>query len=318
MYQPDHFGLWPQRIDLLQRNVELVFQGKPRIVELALVCLIAGGHLLLEDVPGVGKTTLAMALAKSLGLGFKRVQFTSDMLPADILGVSIWSKQTESFHFVPGPLFAQLVLADEINRTTPRTQSALLEAMSEGRVSVDNVTHPLPAPFHVIATQNPLESFGTYPLPESQLDRFLMRLSIGYPGTSVELDLLLKRDGAEPVEGLSAVMTQDDFVALCAQTDRVTLAEPVARYILDVVAKTRQDPRIRVGVSTRGALALARAVRARALVHKRRFCLPDDARRLFGPCLAHRLSFGAKAGAVTREGAEAILEEIVAGVPIPV
>ena len=264
----------------------------------------------------MGKTTLALALARSLGLSFRRVQFTSDMLPSDIIGVSVFSASTESFSFRPGPLFAQLVLADEINRTTPRTQSALLEAMSERSVSVDNVTHALPAPFHVIATQNPMESYGTYPLPDSQLDRFLMRLSIGYPGTQIERELLRDRARTEPVSDLSSVLSPDEYVALQRAAGAVRLDEAVVDYIMRVVELTRTDGRVRVGVSTRGALAIGRAARARALMRGRDFCIPDDARELFVPCLAHRVGLGGASGA-TREEAEAIMESLVSEVAIP-
>ena len=301
----------------LKANIELAFQGKPRVVALTLATLLAGGHLLLEDVPGVGKTTLAMALAKSLGLEFRRVQFTSDMLPSDILGVSIFSQKSGEFHFNPGPIFSQLVLADEINRTTPRTQSALLEAMSERRVSVDHTTYDLPAPFHVLATQNPLEHYGTYPLPESQLDRFLMRLSIGYPTGDIERQLLLERSRSEPVDALMRVVTLEQYASLQAAASSVSLSPEVADYIMRLVQRTREDERVRIGVSTRGALALAAAARAYALVQGRAFCVPDDVREVFVPCCAHRLSLGASASTTGRRGAEALVEELAKSVHVP-
>lgn len=304
-------------LDGLRANIELAFQGKPRVVALTLTTLLARGHLLLEDVPGVGKTTLAMSLARSLGLDFRRVQFTSDMLPSDILGVSVWSQVTGEFRFQPGPIFSQLVLADEINRTTPRTQSALLEAMSEGRVSVDNTTHDLPSPFHVIATQNPLENYGTYPLPESQLDRFLMRLSIGYPARDVERMLLLERTDSEPVDALERVVTLEQYAGLQQLANRTTLSAEVADYIMRLVKQTRVDERVRVGMSTRGALALGRAARAYALVQGREFCIPDDVREVFVPCCAHRLSLGAGLAAGSREDAEALVEDLARQVKIP-
>lgn len=305
------------KIDALRKNISRAFRDKPQVVELTLACLLAKGHVLLEDVPGVGKTTLALALAKSLGLSFRRIQFTSDMLPSDIIGVSVLDRQSAEFTFKPGPLFAHLVLADEINRTTPRTQSALLEAMSEGKVSVDNTTHPLPSPFHVIATQNPLENYGTYPLPESQLDRFLMRLSIGYPSEKIERELLLERADEEPVERLEAVLSLDEYQELQQQLHSVRLPESVADYIMAAIEKTRTDARVRVGVSTRGALAMGRAVRALALVRGRSFCLPDDARELFVPVFTHRLSFSAATRGLSREDAEAMCEELIREVPIP-
>ena len=306
-----------QTIEALRQNIASAFRDKPRVVELTLTCLLARGHVLLEDVPGVGKTTLALALARSLGLSFRRIQFTSDMLPSDIIGVSVLERDTQEFGFKPGPLFAHLVLADEINRTTPRTQSALLEAMSEGRVSVDNVTHALPEPFHVLATQNPLENYGTYPLPESQLDRFLMRLSIGYPSLKVERQLLLERAEQDPVHALKAVVSLQEYQALQQQVAAVSLPESVADYIMAAIDKTRVDPRVRVGVSTRGALAMARAVRALALVRGRPFVIPDDARELFAPVFAHRLSLSAGARALSREDAEAVTEELIRELPIP-
>jgi len=308
----------PDKIQALRENVERVFKGKSRVVEMTLTCLMARGHVLLEDVPGVGKTTLALALAKSLGMSFRRVQFTSDLLPSDIIGVSVYGRDSGEFTFKPGPIFANLVLADEINRTTPRTQSALLEAMSEGKVSVDDATRKLPEPFHVIATQNPLENYGTYPLPESQLDRFLMRLSIGYPGEEVERELLRRRGEHEPVEDLEPVLTVEEYQALQSGAAAVRMEDAVADYIMDVVGQTRRDPRVRIGVSTRGALALARAARALAFVRGRDFVIPDDARELFVPCFAHRVSLGASVKAVSREEAELIMEEVVREVAVPV
>ncbi|MBA2663515.1 MAG: MoxR family ATPase [Bradymonadaceae bacterium] len=305
------------RLHDLQANVERVFQGKTRIVRLTMACALAQGHLLLEDVPGVGKTTLALALARSLGLSFQRIQFTSDLLPSDILGVSVYSPKTGEFDFKAGPLFAGVILADEINRTTPRTQSALLEAMSEGRVSIENVTHELPRPFLVIATQNPLEHHGTYPLPESQLDRFMMRLSIGYPGPRVERNILLDRRVEEPVNALSAVLNHEELSALQRLAESVKLDESLADYIMTVVEQTRRDPRVRIGVSTRGAIGLTRAARAMAVLQGRDYCIPDDVRELFVPCLAHRISVASGAGGESRQFAESILEQIVAAVPTP-
>ncbi|QDG49672.1 MoxR family ATPase [Persicimonas caeni] len=305
------------RLTDLQANVESVFQGKTRVVRYTLACLLAGGHVLLEDVPGVGKTTLALALARSMGLSFQRIQFTSDLLPSDIIGVSVYRPETGDFDFKPGPLFAGVILADEINRTTPRTQSALLEAMSEGKVSVDNVTHQLPDPFLVIATQNPLEHHGTYPLPESQLDRFLMRLSIGYPSRRIERQILLERRLAEPVHELEAALDVSEFRALQQKAARVRLDETLVDYLMEVVDKTRRDTRVRIGVSTRGALAMARVARAWALVQGRDFCIPDDLRELFVPCFAHRLALAGSAGDGDKDQAEMVMEELVSEVPTP-
>ena len=305
------------RIDGLRRNIGLAFRDKPQVVELTLACLLAQGHVLLEDVPGVGKTTLALALARSLGMSFRRVQFTSDMLPSDIIGVSMLDKSTGEFRFKPGPLFTQLVLADEINRTTPRTQSALLEAMSEGKVSVDNITHELPAPFHVIATQNPLENYGTYPLPESQLDRFLMRLSIGYPSQGVERALLRERSGTDSIGALRPVISAEEYADLQQQVTHVEVSELIAQYIMDVVEQTRIDPRVRIGVSTRGVLAMARAARAMALIKGRSFVIPDDVRALFVPVFAHRLSLSAASRGMSRQESEALMDDIASQVAAP-
>jgi MoxR-like ATPase len=309
-----------QQIDRFIANVESVFLGKPEVVRLVVTALIAGGHVLLEDVPGVGKTTLAQAIARSLGADFQRIQFTSDLLPTDILGVTLFNKDQGRFDFRPGPIFANVILADEINRTSPRTQSALLEAMAEGKVSIDDTTYRLPDPFIVLATQNPLEYHGTYPLPESQLDRFLLRLSIGYPDQAVERTLLLERQQSEPVEKLEAVLSLSDLQALQSAVDRVKLEESLADYILKVVTATRTSALLRAGISTRGALALARAARAHALVNGRTYCVPDDLGLLFVPVLAHRISLGNSVEALqsTRKEAEAIIQDIVMNLEVPV
>ncbi|WP_230470377.1 AAA family ATPase [Lujinxingia vulgaris] len=299
----------------LVKNVSSVFRGKEQAVRWTVASAIARGHVLLEDVPGVGKTTLALALARSLGLSFQRVQFTSDLLPGDIVGVSVFSQSRETFTFRPGPIFNGLILADEINRTTPRTQSALLEAMSEGRVSVDDHTYDLPDPFLVIATQNPLDHHGTYPLPESQLDRFMMRLSIGYPRRDVERAIIMERGMIEPVQALEAVCSSDELRAVQSMAARVRVEESLVDYVLEVVERTRAHDQIRVGVSTRGVLAMMRGVRAVALMEGRTFAVPDDARELFVPTLAHRLSM--TSGGQDRGRSEALIESIVASVPVP-
>jgi len=308
------------RIERLVTNIGSVFQGKPRITRLATTCLLAGGHLLLEDVPGVGKTLLGRAMAASLGLKFSRIQFTSDLLPADIIGVNIFDRGTSDFIFKPGPIFANIVLADEINRTAPRTQSSLLEAMAERRVSIDDVTRTLEPPFLVIATQNPLESHGTYPLPESQLDRFLMRLSVGYPPREVESELLRTRSAADPVDALDAVLTGDEVLALQAVVDDVRFDASLVDYVMDIVEQTRSTARLAVGVSTRGALALQRACRAWALTDGRNYVTPDDVKALVAPVLAHRISLGSGETVVgtSRDASESLLHELVSRVEVPV
>jgi MoxR-like ATPase len=309
---------------LLERlidSVETVIRGKHETVRLSVATLLAGGHLLLEDVPGVGKTTLARGLAASLGLGFHRIQFTSDLLPSDVLGVPVYNPHTRDFETRPGPIFTHVVLADEINRAPPRTQSGLLEAMQEGRVTIDQTTHPLPRPFLVIATQNPLEQHGTYPLPESQLDRFMMRLSIGYPDEAAERGLLLGGGGAgtaEALESMAPVLDREQLLALQQRVETVRVEPELVDYVLAITTATRRDGRFRTGVSTRGVLVFFRAARAYALVDGRTFLVPDDVKRLVGPCLAHRLApAGGGAAASAHDTAAAILEEIVDGIPVP-
>jgi MoxR-like ATPase len=298
----------------LEDNVGRVLVGKPEAIRLAVVGLLARGHLLIEDVPGVGKTTLAAALARSIGVGFQRIQFTSDMLPADILGVTVWEPTRSEFVFKPGPLFTNVVLADEINRTTPKTQSSLLEAMNEAQVSLDHSTHPLPRPFMVMATQNPLEYEGTHPLPESQLDRFLLRIRIGYPGASDE-KAILRGGGALAPESLAPVITATDVVHLQDQVDRVRAEESVLDYLMALVEATRRSPLLRLGVSPRGSLALLRAARARALADGREFLVPDDLKALAVPALAHRVLLRAASGGET--GAESVIGALADSVPVP-
>lgn len=307
-------------IGRLRDNVNSVFQGKEEVVDLAITAMLAGGHLLVEDVPGVGKTLLAQALATSVGLAFNRIQFTSDLLPADIVGVSIFDQKRGAFTFQPGPVFSNVVLADEINRTTPRTQSSLLEAMSEGRVSIDDVTHELPRPFLVIATQNPLESHGTYPLPDSQLDRFLMRLSVGYPAPEVERAILLGRGESDPVLALKPVFDARALAGLQSAVFAVRVEDTLTDYLLEIVGATRSTARLALGVSTRGALALQRASQACALVRGRRFVIPDDIRDMAVPVLAHRVSLGTgeAIGGSTRHAAEAAIRELLSEIPVPV
>src|SRR4051812_7352418 len=304
----------------LAASIGRALKGKQEIVELALASLAAGGHLLLEDVPGVGKTTLAQALARSLDLSFARIQFTSDLLPGDITGVSVYDQARNSFVFKPGPLFANLVLADEINRTTPRTQSCLLEAMAEGQVSVDGAARPLPAPFMVLATQNPHEHAGTYPLPESQLDRFLVRLSIGYPDKDVERELLLGGGTLLELAHLRPVASALDVRRLQAAVPLVTVAPEIADYVLAIVAATRSTPLISLGASPRGAIALLGVARARALLRGRGYVEPDDVKELCVPVLAHRIVLAARgpgAGETERLAAERVVRDLVEQVPVP-
>jgi MoxR-like ATPase len=301
--------------------VETAFHGKRDVVRFALAALLARGHVLFEDIPGVGKTTLARALARALGLSVRRIQFTSDLLPSDILGVSIWDPRTATFETRPGPIFTNIVVADEINRAPPRTQSGLLEAMQEGRVTIDDQTRDLPQPFLVMATQNPLEHHGTYPLPESQLDRFLLRLTIGYPDAFAERRILLESIGVgDPVDAIEPVLDRDGVLALQHAVDRVHTEPAVVDYLMAVVNATRGHPDLRVGVSPRGAIGLFRAARALALVEGRTWVVPDDVQRLVAPCLAHRLlPAGAPLStAEAHDEAAAILDAIVREVAVPV
>jgi len=301
----------------LEENLRRALVGKPDVVRLAVIGLLARGHLLIEDVPGVGKTTLAAALARSIGSGFQRIQFTSDMLPSDVLGVSVWEPQRGDFVFKPGPLFTNVVLADEINRTTPKTQSALLEAMNEAQVSLDHTTYPLPRPFMVLATQNPREYEGTYPLPESQLDRFLLRIRIGYPDSPDEKTIL--RSAATPsLPALAPVVDAADVLVLQDTADRVRADESVLDYLLALVTATRTTPLLSLGVSPRGSLALLRAARAQALADGRDYLIPDDVKSLAVPALAHRVLTRAPVSDLAASGdAEVVVRAIVQDVPVP-
>ena len=298
-------------------EVETVIYGKRDVIMLALVGMLAEGHILFEDVPGTGKTTLARALARAVGLEFRRVQFTSDLLPADVLGLSIQTA-TEGFQFQPGPIFTNVVLADELNRTPPRTQSALLECMNEGRVSIEGQTRDLPRPFLVIATQNPLEFEGTYPLPESQLDRFLLRLELGHPSREQERRILRERRERDPIEALRPVLDPGALRELCARTRQVALADALLDYLLEIVEATRDCGRFLLGASTRAALGYQRAAQAMALLEGRDYCIPDDIKRLCVPVLAHRLQ--PETGLHTAEGeadCAAILRELLDEIEVP-
>jgi MoxR-like ATPase len=300
-------------------NVERALEGKRDVVELAVAALFARGHLLLEDVPGVGKTTLARALASSVGLEFRRIQFTSDLMPADVLGGSVYVQSAGQFAFRKGPIFTQVLLADEINRTTPKTQSALLEAMAERRVSIDGETRMLDEPFFVLATQNPEEFYGTYPLPESQLDRFLMRLRIGYPSQAVERQVLSRRRGGDPVDELTAVVTLRELLAAQDAVDQVRASDELIDYLHALVIATRTTPLLAIGASTRAALALERAVRAYALVLGRAYAIPDDVKAVAVSVLSHRVRpAGLRDGTSGSGDGERVVRELLAALPVPV
>jgi len=306
----------PDDLDLigaLEKNIGRCIVGKPEAVRLAVIGLLARGHLLIEDVPGVGKTTLAAALARSIGGRFARIQFTADMLPSDVIGVSVWDAARGEFSFKQGPLFANIVLADEINRTAPKTQSSLLEAMNEAQISLDHTTHALPAPFMVLATQNPREYEGTYPLPESQLDRFLLRVRIGYPDAEDEKAIL--RGAAASPDTLAPALGLDDVRRLQSLADTVRVADLVLDYVMALVSATRESPRLALGVSPRGARALVAAARAAALAQGRDYVVPDDVKPLAAPALAHRVIPRASDGGAV--DAEAVVHAIVQDVPVP-
>ncbi|MEA2465120.1 MAG: MoxR-like ATPase [Acidobacteriota bacterium] len=277
------------RISALQANVERVIRGKSEVVQFCIAALLAKGHILLEDVPGVGKTTLAHALARSLSLAFQRIQFTSDLLPADIVGVTIYNQDQQEFEFISGPIFTNVLLADEINRATPKSQSALLEAMSEGTITLEKRHMPLPDPFLVIATQNPIEHVGTYPLPESQLDRFLMKLTIGYPNAADEKLLLRSGGGQVALDHLEPVLDEDEVRELQSRVHTVHVSETLVEYLMLIVQTTRTHPDVALGVSTRGALTYFKASQALAMVGGRDFVIPEDIKRLAGPVLSHRI-----------------------------
>jgi MoxR-like ATPase len=301
----------------LQAHIERVFVGKEAVVQNALACLLAGGHLLIEDVPGVGKTTLALALAKSTGCSFQRIQFTSDMMPSDILGVSVLNPKSQQFEFRRGPIFYQVILADELNRATPRTQSALLESMNERQVTIDNQTMLLPNPFFVVATQNPHEHHGTFPLPESQLDRFMMRLSIGYPDAASEKAILAMGIEHEAVRHLENCLAPLELLKWMDQVRQVHVAPVVDEYLLSVTQATRSAEGVEVGVSPRGAIALRKAAQAAALLHNRDHVIPDDIKALATPVLAHRLIFSSDQLEDLRSHAEQTIQNLLQKIPIP-
>ena len=296
--------------------VQSVISGKPETVRLALTVLLAGGHLLIEDVPGVGKTMLAKSLARALGCSVRRIQFTPDLLPGDVVGVSVFNRETRDFEFKPGAVFANIVLGDEINRASPKTQSALLECMEEGQVTVDGTTYLLGRPFMVIATQNPAEMEGTYPLPEAQRDRFMARVHMGYPDRSTEIRMLQSHSADEPLESLAPVTDASEVRDMIEAVRQVYVAPSIDAYVVDLVAATRQHPQVRLGASPRAALHLLRAARASAALSGRAHVLPDDVQRLAAPVLAHRLVLTTDAH-LARTTAQDIMAEIVTRVPLP-
>ena len=304
-------------IAAFERNISSAILGKPEPIRLALVTLLAQGHLLIEDAPGVGKTALAKALAKSLSCDFKRLQFTPDMLPSDILGSSVYLPSLGEFEFRQGPIFTNVLLADEINRTTPRTQSALLEAMSEGQVSVEGKTYKLADPFLVLATQNPFEFEGTYPLPENQLDRFMLCIEIGYPTRDVEKNVLANHRDGEPVDRLGAVLTVEQLDQLHRAARNVRVDDSINDYMLELVHATRSHEQLQLGVSTRGAITLYRAAQSLALVEGRNYVIPDDVKRLVIPALAHRIVVKGVLHEGRRERAKSVLKQILAKTPVP-
>jgi MoxR-like ATPase len=306
-----------ERVGRLKEQLGRVILGKAEAIEDLTVGLLGGGHILMEDVPGVGKTTLAKALARSLAADFKRVQFTPDLLPTDILGSSVYNPRDGSFTFKPGPIFTNVLLADEINRASPRTQSALLEAMSERQVSIEGTTHALPEPFLVIATQNPIEFHGTYPLPEAQLDRFALRVNLGYPGREQEVDVLFSQFHHHPLEDLTAVLDGPSLVALQGNVRAVRVERAIGRYVVDLAAATRRHPSLKMGCSPRGALLLFRMTQARAFVTGRDYAIPEDVKAVAVPVLAHRLALDTKAkyAGVQKED---VVREILEAVPVGV
>ncbi len=307
------------QITQLQQSIARVIRGKDEAIRLTLIALLARGHLLIEDVPGVGKTTLAQAMAHSFRCSFQRIQFTSDMLPSDVIGISMFNQADQQFEFKPGPIFANIVLADEINRTTPKTQSALLEAMNESQVTMDNHTYRLEQPFMVLATQNPIEHHGTYPLPESQLDRFLLRIRMGYPSRESEKDILRSHAGPHSGATVEPVMEAGDVVAMQESVEHVRVDESLLDYAVEIVERTRQTERLTLGVSPRGSLMLQRAAQARAYLEGRDFCLPDDFKQLVLPVFAHRVVVNSRYAAAQKQGAtaEVILREILDTTPVP-
>jgi len=308
-----------EKLALVEEKLNRILLGKPEVVRLALVALLAKGHILIEDIPGIGKTTLAQGIAKLINLSFQRIQFTSDLLPSDILGVAVFKQSKEEFEFLPGPIFNSIVLADEINRASPRTQSALLEAMQERQVTIEGKTYRLPEPFLVIATQNPIEHYGTYPLPDSQLDRFLLSLRLGYPEERSELEILKTKNYVPQLDQLSPVLDQKELVELQNQAEKVKIDDALFEYILKIIQATRAHPSIRLGASPRAGLALKQSARALAFLEGREYLVPDDIKKLAVPVLRHRLILKNAPLEPERktEQAEIIIQEILDQIPVP-
>jgi len=313
---PDEVHWFGERFGEITDNIEKVVQGKRETIQLVTTCLLSAGHALIEDVPGVGKTVLAKSLARSIDCTFQRIQFTPDLLPSDVTGVSVWSRETSGFVFRPGPVFANVVLGDEINRASPKTQAALLEAMEEGQVTVDGVTRPLDPPFIVIATQNPIEHEGTYPLPEAQLDRFMMRITIGYPTREKELEMLHTHSDHSTYDDLTPVVHGDDIVKMTQLAKQVHVADVIKSYLIDIADATRNDPDLLLGASPRATLYLQRATRTNALVASRDFVSPDDVKAMLAPVLNHRLILRPEAQ-MRGVSVEKVLENIAQTVPVP-
>ncbi len=306
----------PEGISRMLANMNKVMVGKEAVLELALVGLLSEGHILIDDVPGIGKTTMAKCMARTVGGTFRRIQCTPDLLPGDVTGVYFYNQKKCEFEFRPGPVMANIVLVDEINRATPRTQSSLLESMEERQVTVEGVTIPLPRPFLVIATQNPVELHGTFPLPEAQLDRFLLMLDIGYPDEDQEYQMMVRFEHDNPLESLSQVITPEEVLGLRAQAQHVYVEETVRHYILNIIRETRRNPSLSLGASPRASLALSKASQALALIKGRDFVIPEDVKSLVGPVLSHRLILNTEAY-LNKTSKEKLLEDILGSLPVP-
>ncbi|MGN7311980.1 AAA family ATPase [Alkalicoccobacillus gibsonii] len=306
-----------KQIETIIENIERVVVGKRQEISLSLVAILAGGHVLLEDVPGVGKTVMVKAIAKSFGAHFKRIQFTPDLLPSDVTGVSIYNQKSQEFEFRRGPIMANIVLADEINRTSPKTQSSLLEALEEGHVTIDGDTHAIEQPFFVMATQNPIEYAGTFPLPEAQLDRFLLKIKLGYPNPDEELDILNRLENQHPLDQITPVLDTADLLELRAQVGSVYIDEAMKSYLVQIVQETRNDELISLGVSPRGSIALLKAAKALALVNGRDYVLPDDIKYLAIPVLSHRLTLSTQAR-MSGVSAHEVIEKLINRIRVPV